>query len=125
MTNVVNTITPTITPTPAIQEGEKQEITDVFIYPHPFNPESDILKMNISFKLSKSTQSVKIRIYSAAFRLISEAEISANCTPGINTGSINRGKLKNLSAGTYYFVLIADDGEGEVKSKVDKMIIMK
>jgi len=125
VTNVINTITPTITRTPEIQEGDKQEINDVFVYPHPYNPDSDVLKLNISFKLSKSAKSVKIRIYSAAFRLISEAEISANCTPGMNTGSINRGKLKNLSTGTYYFVLVSEDNGTEVRSKVDKLIIMK
>ncbi|PKL91438.1 MAG: hypothetical protein CVV21_07590 [Candidatus Goldiibacteriota bacterium HGW-Goldbacteria-1] len=125
VTNIINTLTPTVTLTPAIQEGDKQEITDVFIYPHPFNPESDEMKMFIRYKLSKSTGLVKLRLYSSAFRLISETEISQNCTPGINTGSVNRGKLKNLSTGTYYFVLTTDNGEGEIKSKVDKLIIMK
>jgi hypothetical protein len=66
-----------------------------------------------------------MRLYSAAFRLLSETEISKNCTPGMNTGSINRGKLKNLSTGTYYFVLVADDDSKEIKSKIDKLIIMK
>ena len=116
--------TPTYTVTPVIQEGDKQKITDVMVFPHPYNASKNPYA-GIKFNLAKSAAVVKIRLYSSAFRLLEESDIAKNCHPGSNIGAISGRRLSTMSNGTYYFVLISEDNAIEVRSKVDKLIIMK
>ncbi|PKL91437.1 MAG: hypothetical protein CVV21_07585 [Candidatus Goldiibacteriota bacterium HGW-Goldbacteria-1] len=94
------------------------------VFPHPYNASKNPYA-GIKFNLSKSAAVVKIRLYSSAFRLLEESDIAKNCHPGSNIGAISGRRLSTMSNGTYYFVLISEDNATEVRSKVDKMIIMK
>jgi hypothetical protein len=118
---IIPTATYTITPQP---EGDKQKITDVLIFPHPYDA-SKKPYAGIRFNLAKRADLVKIRLYSSAFRLLQEADVAKNCNPGVNMGAVSGRKLSKMSNGTYYFVLVTNDDSKEIKSKIDKLIIMK
>ena len=57
--------------------------------------------------------------------MLQEADVAKNCNPGVNMGAVSGRKLSKMSNGTYYFVLVTNDDSKEIKSKIDKLIIMK
>jgi len=70
-------------------------------------------------------RSVELKIYSSAFRLIKKVDISSACVPGRKKSAVPAGEFGNLSNGTYYFVLEGDSDGGFVRSKTEKLIILK
>ena len=77
------------------------------------------------FTLTKSMRNVELKIYSSAFRLIKKTDVSAACVPGRKKCAVPAGEFGNLSNGTYYFVLEGESTDGFVKSKTEKLIILK
>lgn len=119
------TATFTQTPPSIIAEDAKQMITEVIIYPNPYNPEISAAGPYFRFKLAKNAGEVMIRIYSSSFRLIKAVKFEGIFTAGLNRGYTRAEDFKNLSNGTYYFVLTADSTSGKAVSKADKLIILK
>ncbi len=114
------TFTATITPTPTPSDAKEQEIKDILLYPHPYDAKNGNLK--IKYTITKRAQSVKLLIYSSAFRLIREVEIGMELHAGTHIGEVKSSQIKTLANGTYYFVV--KDSEG-TRSKADKIIVLK
>lgn len=113
-------LTSTVTPVPA--EGKKAEIKDVDVYPLPFGKKGNVY---FEFTLTKSMNSVELKIYSSGYRLLKRVDVSSACVPGRKKSAVPAGEFNNLSNGTYYFVLEGNSSDGYVKSKTEKMIILK
>jgi len=119
----VNTPVPLATPTfTHVPDGDAIKITDVLVYPHPLNGKDDI---RFFFNLEKSTDSVYLKVYSSAFRLIKNVKIAGPCTAGNNYGKASKALTKELANGTYYFILEGKNGNEKGSSKIDKLIILK
>lgn len=116
----VNTFTSTVTPVPT--EGKTPEIKDVEVYPLPFGKKGNVY---FEFTLTKNMNSVELKIYSSAFRLLKRVDVSSACVPGRKKSAVAAGEFGNLANGTYYFVLEGNSSDGYVKSKTEKMIILK
>jgi hypothetical protein len=117
------TQTPSVTCIPAEEEAELK-ISDVLIYPHPFNPKtSDNLRIN--FYLTKHCSEVKIKIYTTSFRLVKSDVILTNANAGMKHCFLYAQKLLNLSNGLYYFILEAEDESKKARSKADYLVILR
>ncbi|MBN2754876.1 MAG: cellulase family glycosylhydrolase [Candidatus Goldbacteria bacterium] len=116
------TVVYTGTPTPVPTEGEKAEIKDVDVYPVPFDNKG---KVYFEFTLTKSMNSVELKIYSSGYRLLKRVDVSSACVPGRKKSAIAAVEFGNLANGTYYFVLEGNSAEGFVRSRTEKMIILK
>ncbi len=118
------TLTP-VSPTPTATESDKLEFIKekpIIAYPNPSRGLSDIY---IKFSISKKADSVSIRIYSMALRLIIEKVYIKNLMQGENQVNISKNDLNGLANGTYYYVIWVRDKSGkEVKSSIEKMIII-
>ncbi|PKL91434.1 MAG: hypothetical protein CVV21_07570 [Candidatus Goldiibacteriota bacterium HGW-Goldbacteria-1] len=119
------TATITNTPSSIIAEDAKQIISEVMIYPNPYNSKISPAGPFVIFKLAKNAAGVSLRIYSSSFRLVKNIEFEGVFTAGLNRAHTRAEDFKNLSNGTYYFVLTADGASGKAKSKADKMIVLK
>nr|HPH54050.1 hypothetical protein [Bacteroidales bacterium] len=117
-----HTHTPTEIVTPAPTESMDPKITDLLVYPNPYTEG----KLRIKCKISKRTRGVSFKLYSASFRLLKEYN---NTNPQMNGEvivEVPEQNFKNLSNGTYYYMLSAETEAGsKIKSKADKFIIMK
>jgi hypothetical protein len=120
----------TVTPTPT--EANKLEIiqsTPVVSYPNPVvNVKQDI---SIQFAITKKAKQVTFRLYTSASRLIREitvqdTKVTNQLNPGLNSITISKTYLSDLSRGTYYYVIIVQDAKGnQAKSSVEKIVILK
>ena len=115
------TATPTIIP---FEEEKELKIQDVLIFPHPFNPKkSDNLRIN--FYLTQYCNEVRIKIYTAAFRLIKSEVFISNTDAGRKQCLLDSQKLQDMSSGLYYFVLEAEKESKKARSKADYLVILK
>jgi hypothetical protein len=120
----------TVTPTPT--EANKLEFiqsTPVVSYPNPVvNVKQDI---SIQFAITKKAKQVTFRLYTSASRLIREitvqdTKVTNQLNPGLNSITISKTYLSDLSRGTYYYVIIVQDAKGnQAKSSVEKIVILK
>jgi chitinase len=121
------TTTPVNTPTPTATTLEgKLEILDPVAYPNPYN-DIDNTGMNIRFKLSGTAIRIKFRFFTRGFRLIREALFTAgqeSAAAGISVIAVPPNYFSGLAAGTYYYVLTAEDDSGNKTSPVIKTIII-
>ncbi len=123
-TTPVNTPTTTVTKT---QDG-KLGIQDTVAYPNPIS-KMDNTGINVSFKLSAIATKLKFRQFTTGYRLIREVsftagEVNGGLDSGINVITVPAKYLKGLSAGTYYYVLSAEDGRGNKTSSGLKIVIV-
>ncbi|PKL92869.1 MAG: hypothetical protein CVV21_00570 [Candidatus Goldiibacteriota bacterium HGW-Goldbacteria-1] len=114
------THTPTPTSTLLPPDADKQQIKDVLVYPHPYNPNDSMLR--IRYTLTKKAKEVNLKVYSVSFRLVKEIKLSGEVYAGVKTAEIPASRLKTFACGTYYFVIRDDSGAA---SKTDKLIIIK
>jgi mannan endo-1,4-beta-mannosidase len=112
--------TPSISPTPSSTPA--QTLAEGLVYPDPYNPDKYDLK--VSYSLNGPAKTVKFMIFTTSFRLIRQ-EIWANKPSGLNEGVVNRAYLKNLSSGTYMYVLMYGDNGSEKRSKIGIFVILK
>lgn len=96
------------------------------LYPDPINPNRDRY-LKISYAVDAGTDSITIKIYTAAFRLVMEYTFDENDMPGIMEQGIEcpAGRLKNFSSGTYYYLITAKSGGKTTGTAADKFIILK
>jgi len=115
-------LTPTLSITPTIIESEKLEIVNdlVLFFPNPYNYTG---KPYIRFTLSKSAESLKIKLYTVALRFIGELIIEQRPISGINNIPIDN--FPKLANGTYYYIIIIKNKEINFKSKINKLIILR
>jgi len=124
------TVTPSITPTytqTLVPDSEEYKIEDIVIYPNPYNPGNG-QDLNISFKVSKRSKMIKVRIFTTGFRLIKQIIFADKI---YNAGIINTVEIPNrylvwLANGAYYVIIYAKNIDGaEVKSKPETLLILR
>jgi hypothetical protein len=117
------TITQTATST-IIPDEEKLKVEDVVIYPNPYNPTKEDLR--IKFEITQASKVVKVRIYAVSFRLIRQITQTGNYTVGENRITIDRKYLNNLANGTYYLIMTAINDRGEkADGKPEVLVVLK
>ena len=124
------TVTPSITPTytqTLVPDSEEYKIEDIVIYPNPYNPRNG-QDLNISFKVSKRSKMIKVRIFTTGLRLIKQIIFADKI---FNAGIINTVEIPNrylvwLANGAYYVIIYAKNIDGaEVKSKPETLLILR
>jgi hypothetical protein len=96
-------------------------------YPNPLNPKLWPLKIAVYITPS-DIDSITLKIYTAAYRLIRQQVFEGAEAQEIAVSGIlqyDSSNLIDLSDGSYYYVVIAEKGRVKVRSKVDKIIILK
>jgi hypothetical protein len=100
------------------------KINDVLAYPHPYCVSfSDSLIINYS--ITRPCDSVKLKIYTNAFRLIFEQAAGAESSAGQKNMAVPSSRLKAFSSGTYFMVLEATSGGEKARSKLTYLIILR
>jgi len=119
--------TPTFTETPSsiIAEEGRQKVTEVLVYPVPFNPGKYPYGILLQFNLTKSSSEVTLKIYSSSFRLVRNVRLAGTFAAGENRGFAEAEQFNNLANGTYYYRLIAESPSGAGYSTAGKIIIIK
>jgi hypothetical protein len=113
------TLTVAATPTNTPQAVATQEI----VYPNPYNPSKGDL--NIIYKVLDPSDTVKVRFYTRALRLIMEESLYPSGA-GMNKGSIQADLFKAFSNGIYFYEVVSRDIKGAEKSGViNKVIILR
>ncbi|MCX7699042.1 MAG: hypothetical protein N2114_06215, partial [Candidatus Goldbacteria bacterium] len=87
----------------------------------------------IDFYLTKPAEIIYFRLYTVAGRLIREVPHSKSSPyiingllQGKNTLQITQSHLEDLAMGIYYYVLVAEDNtKKQVKSMVEKLVVIK
>jgi hypothetical protein len=116
------TWTPSFTQTTII--NQQLEISNVVIYPNPYNPKKDNLKIGIEMK--GLSHVAKIRIYTSGYRMIKQITVPGNYVTGINTIEIERKYLTQLANGIYYIVVNMVDNKGDyITSKPQILVVLK
>ncbi len=103
---------PTITPTATI--GSEFSINNVLVYPNPIKPVKDTL--SVCMVITRPPQSVRMRVFTFAFRLILDKTWPADSIAYISGHyaiNLSAGELGNIAGGMYYCVLTAEDKEGK------------
>ncbi|MCX8093638.1 MAG: hypothetical protein N3E50_05675, partial [Candidatus Goldbacteria bacterium] len=116
------TITPTATAT-LIPDKEVLKIENVVIYPNPYNPVKEDL--NINFEITQKCSIIKVRIYTAGYRLIKQITETGNYNSVKNTIKIEKRYLNNLTNGIYYFVVLVKNQNKEDASKPVILVILR
>ena len=113
-TTVTVAITPTFTPA-AMETGE-------IVYPNPYDPSKGDL--NIIYSVSDSSDTIKVRFYTRAFRLILEESLYPSAA-GINKGAISAGLMNGFANGVYFYSVFSSDKNGEKHGIINKVIILR
>jgi hypothetical protein len=112
-------LTVAATPTNTPQAVATQEI----VYPNPYNPSKGDL--NIIYNVLDPSDTVKVRFYTRALRLIREESLYPSGA-GMNKGSIQADLFKAFSNGIYFYEVVSRDIKGAEKSGViNKVIILR
>jgi len=119
------TFTPTVTPTrtPAVV-SVPLEIQNVVPFPHPYNPAS-ASGLSINYFLTRHCNSVKINIYTCAFRQILDETAGNNLASGQKAYTVPADRLALLSNGAYYFYLEGEDAGVTKRSKLQPLIVLR
>jgi len=94
-------------------------------YSNPYNAYAS-KPLYVDFTATRSVVKVKVRIYTAAYRLVRSVDASPSLISGYVAGNIDASNLQGLANGTYYYVIEAGSGTGEkASSGINKIIILK
>ena len=84
------------------------------------------MDLTISADFSRKHGNVKVRFYTPALRCIRTYDFPASPWAGKRALNIAAAELAGLANGCYYYVITAEDGEGQkAKSKIPSLIILK
>jgi hypothetical protein len=112
--------TPTPNPTPISVFA----INNVLVYPNPMKAGKDTLYFNLN--LTQQPQSVSIKIYTEALRLIKDKTWPSTSITGNYVVSFSSGELGNLANGMYFYILTAENSAGrQIKSKPGVFIVLR
>ncbi|MCX8094282.1 MAG: glycosyl hydrolase family 18 protein [Candidatus Goldbacteria bacterium] len=118
------TATSTPTPTSTPISNQQLAIGNLVIYPNPYNPLKQDLR--IKFDMEGTCKLIKVKIYTVGFRMIKEFIFEGNYMVGENTINIERKHLYKLANGIYYILINAEQTDGiSVKSCPDELVILK
>ncbi len=126
------TQTPTITATPtytATPLATGVTVGPPLPYPNPINPVIQPLKIKVNITPS-DVEKITLKIYTASYRLIKQHTFDGKAAQLVASSGVlqcddSDDNLKDLSEGSYYYVVIAEKGGVKVRSKIDKIIILK
>jgi hypothetical protein len=113
--------TATITPT-STKEPRFLEISNPILYPCPYNPKFGA-DLKIKVTLNKGCGSLKLKIYTTAYRRIFEKEFSGNFS-GDTILTAGADNFRNLSNGVYYYIITGTNPAGEAASTPIKVMIV-
>ena len=122
-------LTPTYTETPVMTStqttNQKPAISDVVIYPNPYNSKTENLK--IKFYITQASNNIKIRIFTTGYRLIKQIIFADKIyNPGTIILNIESKNLNNLANGIYHIIIYAINSDGEEsRSKPEEFILLK
>jgi hypothetical protein len=116
-------LSPTITMTPAQIQAGNPGITDVKIWPNPYNPDTG--NINFGYALGQDSEETELRIYTASFRLIKEIAVADSDLAGSKTRTVDASNFSGLASGTYYILIEAEQSGREVKSQPAIIIILR
>ncbi len=112
------TVTPTFVPAITATPVTPGMVVIGNPYPNPVNPMVDDILIGMTF--DKPMVEVKLRLYTVDYRLVREIRWY-NLNAGFNLCKADKSRLKDLSNGIYYCIVVYDGG----KSKLSKIIIIK
>jgi hypothetical protein len=108
------TASPTLTLTPAAILMKT--------YPNPVNPFTNDLYL--AFYLNKDSNDVRMAIYTTALRHIRDIQVGAGIS-GQNIAIIPGKRLQGLARGTYYYSVISKSTVGgDIKNRIEKLLIL-
>jgi hypothetical protein len=115
-----STQAPTATTVPT---ADKYEIKDLMAYPNPYKPGDPFY---VQFNESRDSEKVKLRIYTAAFRLIIIEDLDA-CPAGLVTKPVPGWHFARLASGTYYYLVTGTENSTskEIRSQARELIILR
>ena len=116
--SVTVTVTPTFVPAITATPVTPGVVVIGNPYPNPVNPMVDDILIGMTF--DKPMVEAKLRLYTVDYRLVREIRWY-NLNAGFNLCKADKSRLKDLSNGIYYCIVIYDGG----KSKLSKIIIIK
>ncbi len=124
-----NTLTPTpaITATPTSVTSGNLEIGPIKPYPNPYNPALEPLKIRVNMTPT-DIDSIKLEIYTMAYRLIKEKTFEGTEMEQVGDGVIltcENNELSGLSSGTYYYFVVAEKDGAKARSRADTIIILR
>ncbi len=100
------------------------EIVDVNIYPNPVMSSSGGFKLKLDCE--GKPVSIRMKIYSAAFRLIEDLSWPAGAISGNYEVNSPQDAMKKCSNGIYYYtVTVSDAGGRQSKSRIKILIILR
>jgi hypothetical protein len=96
-------------------------------FPNPVLSDTDV---RIRFEINRSADKAEFYMFTASRRKVRVIEIPGslvinNLMQGSNDLIIGKQDLKGLAAGIYYYYVIVDHSGQRVRSKIDKIIIIK
>jgi hypothetical protein len=113
-----------MTPTPTQIINQQQTINNVVVYPDPYNPDKDNLK--IKFEITQPCKTIKIKIYTTGYRLIKQITQPRNYNSGDNNIEIEGRYINKLANGVYYLIITVKNLEGkEINSKPQILVIIR
>ncbi len=108
------TASPTLTLTPAA--------ILIKTYPNPVNPFTNDLYL--SFYLNSDSNDVRMAVYTTALRHVRDIPAGAGIS-GKNIAVIQGNRLQGLARGTYYYCVISKSaGGGDIKGRIEKLVIL-
>jgi len=120
-----NTIDIALTATATTEQVQNTSTITTLAYPDPYNPMSNG-NLNLKFTTGQELQSITIKIYTAAFRLVKDITWEGDCAAGNIYEQISAAELMNLASGTYYLRTTAGTAEGKrLTEKAITIIILK
>jgi hypothetical protein len=120
------TLTPqySATSTGTTAENNEFKINDVVVYPNPAITGEDTLYVHMD--ITQQPKSVRMKIYTASFRLIKDKTWPAASITGHYEMNLSIGGPNSLANGIYYYILTAEDSAGRhAKDKVTGFIVLK
>jgi len=118
---------PTMTSTPTSTrtqiENRQLKIENLVMYPNPYNPNNQDLKINIL--ITGQCQLIKVKIYTSGFRLIKQITYEGDYT-GEEILTIDKKYLNNFANGVYYLLITVINNNGiTICGKPYNLIIFK
>jgi hypothetical protein len=112
------TATPTHTPTP---NPSSTAADTVVVYPNPYYP--DTTDLYVLDEMAQGAVSATLKVYTDAFRLIRVVQIRG---PVSGPMDVDKANFRDLSMGSYYFIISAESPDGVTKkSSIQNLIILK
>jgi hypothetical protein len=97
------------------------EIKDHTAGPNPYNGQGDL---RVYFSSTRQCSAVTFKLYTNSFRLIRKFDLgSADSGPA--SRAIAQWNLNKLANGTYFYIITGEGLEGTVRSRAEKLLIVK